>query len=206
MLITISRWPVLQKVRHRTLKALCLLVNIRFQVLFHSPPGVLFTVPSRYLFAIGHQGVFSLGRWSSRLHTRFLVSRATLSNLIFSIFNYEAFTLCRLSSQIIRLILNILYVNLGFVPFARRYLGYRFFFLFLGLIRCFSSPGFPSLYYFIHIKIHLMWVSPFGYLRVVACLQLTVAFRSLPRPSSALGAKAFTLCSCLFDLFFLLEF
>ena len=28
--------------------ALRLLVDIRFQVLFHSPPGVLFTVPSRY--------------------------------------------------------------------------------------------------------------------------------------------------------------
>ena len=28
--------------------ALSLLVSIRFQVLFHSPPGVLFTVPSRY--------------------------------------------------------------------------------------------------------------------------------------------------------------
>ena len=27
---------------------LCLLVSIWFQVLFHSPPGVLFTVPSRY--------------------------------------------------------------------------------------------------------------------------------------------------------------
>ena len=30
------------------LSGLRLLVNIRFQVLFHSPPGVLFTVPSRY--------------------------------------------------------------------------------------------------------------------------------------------------------------
>ena len=27
---------------------LCLLVSSRFQVLFHSPPGVLFTFPSRY--------------------------------------------------------------------------------------------------------------------------------------------------------------
>ena len=27
---------------------LCLLVSTRFQVLFHSPPGVLFTFPSRY--------------------------------------------------------------------------------------------------------------------------------------------------------------
>ena len=45
---TVTRRPVLQKVRHRARAALCLLVNIRFQVLFHSPPGVLFTVPSRY--------------------------------------------------------------------------------------------------------------------------------------------------------------
>ena len=30
------------------LDVLCLLVSKRFQVLFHSPPGVLFTVPSRY--------------------------------------------------------------------------------------------------------------------------------------------------------------
>ena len=30
------------------LSGLRLLVGIRFQVLFHSPPGVLFTVPSRY--------------------------------------------------------------------------------------------------------------------------------------------------------------
>ena len=30
------------------LNSLCLLVNIGFQILFHSPPGVLFTFPSRY--------------------------------------------------------------------------------------------------------------------------------------------------------------
>ena len=44
---------------------------------FHSPPGVLFTFPSRYWFAIGRQGVFSLGRWSSRIPARFPVSRGT---------------------------------------------------------------------------------------------------------------------------------
>src|SRR5699024_8247860 len=33
---------------------LCLLVGIWFQELFHSPPGVLFTFPSRYWFTIGH--------------------------------------------------------------------------------------------------------------------------------------------------------
>ena len=60
------------------LKSLCLLVNIGFQILFHSPPGVLFTFPSRYCFAIGHQVVFSLWGWSPNIHTRFPVSRTTL--------------------------------------------------------------------------------------------------------------------------------
>ena len=56
---------------------LCVLVNIGFQVLFHSPPGVLFTFPSRYCFTIGHQVVFRLGWWSTLLHTKFLVFGAT---------------------------------------------------------------------------------------------------------------------------------
>ena len=43
-----TRRSVLQKVRYRAFIALYLLVNAGFQVLFHSPPGVLFTFPSRY--------------------------------------------------------------------------------------------------------------------------------------------------------------
>src|SRR4029078_5037474 len=39
--------------------------------------GVLFTFPSRYWFTIGHQGVFSLTRWSSQLLAGFHVSRDT---------------------------------------------------------------------------------------------------------------------------------
>ena len=57
---------------------LYLLVSTRFQVLFHSPPGVLFTFPSRYCFSIGHQVVFRLGRWSSHVPTGFHVSGGTL--------------------------------------------------------------------------------------------------------------------------------
>src|SRR5213592_4506206 len=53
------------------------IVGNRFQVLFHSPPGVLFTFPSRYLSAIGHQGIFRLSRWSCQIHTGFLGPRAT---------------------------------------------------------------------------------------------------------------------------------
>src|SRR5699024_10296720 len=36
------------------INGLRLLVSARFQVLFHSPSGVLFTFPSRYWFTIGH--------------------------------------------------------------------------------------------------------------------------------------------------------
>ena len=57
--------------------ALRLLVDIRFQVLFHSAPAVLFTFPSRYWFAIGLSGVFSLTGWSRQIHAEFLVLRAT---------------------------------------------------------------------------------------------------------------------------------
>ena len=64
------------------INVLCVLVNIRFQVLFHSPPGVLFNFPSRYCFTIGHQGVFSLTRWSSLFHTGFLVSCTTLDTTV----------------------------------------------------------------------------------------------------------------------------
>ena len=39
--------------------------------------GALFTFPSRYLCTIGHQGVFRLRRWSSRIHTEFHGLRAT---------------------------------------------------------------------------------------------------------------------------------
>ena len=53
------------------------LVGTRFQVLFHSPPGVLFTFPSRYSSAIGHQEVFRLDGWSRQIHTGFLGPRAT---------------------------------------------------------------------------------------------------------------------------------
>ena len=45
---TAARRTVLQKVRGHTLIVLPQLVGTGFQVLFHSPPGVLFTFPSQY--------------------------------------------------------------------------------------------------------------------------------------------------------------
>jgi hypothetical protein len=56
-------------------------------------------------------------------------------------------------------------------------------------------PGLPSATLWIQVEIlrnYPEWVAPFGDPRVKACLRLTEAFRSLPRPSSTPGAKAFT--------------
>ena len=75
--VIVTRRFILQKARCHTFIVLQLLVSTRFQVLFHSPPGVLFTFPSRYCFTIGRQVVFSLRRWSSQIQTGFLVSRPT---------------------------------------------------------------------------------------------------------------------------------
>ena len=48
MPVNVTRRTVLQKVRGCSYKELPQLVNTGFQVLFHSPPGVLFTFPSQY--------------------------------------------------------------------------------------------------------------------------------------------------------------
>ena len=60
---------------------LSVLVGTGFQVLFHSPPGVLFTFPSQYYYTIGHWVVFRLGGWSPRIPTGFHVSGGTLDSV-----------------------------------------------------------------------------------------------------------------------------
>ena len=87
--------------------------------------------------------------------------------------------------------------GLGLAGFARRYSRHRCFFLFLRLLRCFSSPGSPP--YVMDWRTDtrglLVWVSPFRDLRIDGYLLLPAAFRSLSRLSSALSAKASTLRS-----------
>ena len=82
----------------------CLRV-VRFQVLFHSPPGVLFTFPSRYWFTIGLSEVFSLARWSSRIPTDFHLFRGTWERSSESRrrFAYRTFTFCGSPFQRIQL-------------------------------------------------------------------------------------------------------
>ena len=71
------------------------------------------------------------------------------------------------------------------------------FFLFLRVLRCFSSPRSPrTAMYSLHAdRGSLCRVSPFRYLRIIGYLLLPEAFRSLSRLSSALSAKASTLRS-----------
>ena len=53
--------------------------------------------------------------------------------------------------------------GLGSSPFARHYLGNHYCFLFLRVLRCFSSPGLPSLR---NNRSSTCWVVPFGNLRI----------------------------------------
>ena len=95
-------------------------------------------------------------------------------------------------------------VGLGSSAFARRYSQNRCFFLFLRLLRCFSSPGSPP--YVMDWRMDdtssSYRVSPFRHLRIKDYLHLPAAFRSLSRLSSALSAKASTLRSYSLDLLF----
>ena len=101
----------MQKVRRHPLSALLPtiglrpLVSVRFQVLFTQLKAVLFIVQSPYWFTIGHRGVFSLGRWSARLHAEFHELRATLVRLStpISAFIYGTVTLCGGPSQALQL-------------------------------------------------------------------------------------------------------
>ena len=61
----------------------------------------------------------------------------------------------------------------------------------------FQFPGFASAAYgFSGGYLLAEWVAPFGDPRIKACSRLPKAFRSVPRPSSPLGAKASTRCPC----------
>ena len=80
--------------------------------------------------------------------------------------------------------------GLGSSHFARHYSGNHYYFLFLRVLRCFSSPGSPPVLLRDNISSRY-WVVPFGNLRINSYLRIPAAYRSLLRPSSPLRAKAF---------------
>ena len=157
----------MQKARRQAGRTIALrpLVSARFQVLFHFPNGGSFHLSLTLLCAIGHQEVFSLTGWSPRIHTRFHGTGATRDIDMRQLgFAYRTITFCGGAFQNLRLphcFVTQLHLGrdacrshyppnttaaalhargLGYSHFARRYYGNRGFFLFLGLLRCFSSP------------------------------------------------------------------
>src|SRR5204863_3936058 len=90
--------------------------------------------------------------------------------------------------------------GLGWPDFARRYFRDRGCFLFLRVMRCFSSPGLLPALARRMIGLATDRVSPFGNPGITACLQLPQAYRSLPRPSSPPCAKASTVRPYALDL------
>ena len=129
-----------------------------FRVCFTPLLEVLFTFPSRYLCAIGLSVVFSLAGGSPRIPAEFLVLRGTqvppggqvrisrkgLSPAMATlscVFRYAS--LPALPAVLQPRALPQDNPGLGSCAFARHYLRNRCYFLFLRVLRCFSSPGSP---------------------------------------------------------------
>ncbi len=194
------------------------LVNTGFQVLFHSPPGVLFTFPSQYYALSVTKEYLALGGGPPSFpqdSTCLVVLRVLLASLPIPLTGLSpclvglpsSILLCSAKAFLQPLTPPCSHGGLGSFLFARRYYGNHGCFLFLRLLRCFSSPGSPrgAIRDFHPSLPRGAWdlpmrVSPFRYPRIVGYLLLPAAFRSLSRLSSALSAKASTLCSFLLNL------
>ena len=91
---------------------------------------------------------------------------------------------------------------MGSSPFARHYSGSRGFFPFLRVLRCFSSPACLTLPYVFRQEYARITTRRFPHSEILGSTDgqlLPEAYRSRPRPSSALGAKASTVCPCSLD-------
>ena len=165
---------------------------------------MLFTFPSRYWYTIGLSGVFSLAGWSRRIRAEFLVLRVTqdttkshcasitglspsvmeLSRTFFSHVEYHGVVLLppiRIATNEVWALPRSLATTGGIIVY----------FLFLGVLRCFSSPRLPH-YLCNDNSPSDCWVVPFGNLGIKGYLLLPQAYRSLSRPSSPPRAKAST--------------
>ena len=172
-----------------------LLVGIRFQVSFTPLIGVLFTFPSRYSFAIGHQGVLRLGEWSPHLQTGFHVSRPTQGHTRF---------LPVRDSHPLRSPFpersGSYACATGLVRFRSPLLTESRLMSFPPATEMFQFAGFASRPYGFRSRSPCGGVAPFGDPRIKECSPLPAAYRSVLRPSSPLGAKASTKCPSTLDL------
>ena len=102
---------------------------------------MLFTFPSRYWFAIGLSGVFSLALL--RIPLRFIRVHVRSCHALWRHFPEPSIPLTPCDGAVLlpRLCRNT--DGLGCSPFARHYWGNHCCFLFLRVLRCFSSPRWP---------------------------------------------------------------
>ncbi len=145
-----ARYPYRKKTLYSNI-TLPQFVNTGFQVLFHSPPGVLFTFPSQY-YALSvtkeylalRSGLRSFRQGFSCLVLLWIL----LCCLKFRLRGFHPlrpvfpgpFCYLRQITFAVRTP-KCTHLGLGSSNFARRYFRNRCFFLFLRLLRCFSSPG-----------------------------------------------------------------
>ena len=136
--------------------ALPLLVSVWFQVLFHSPRRGSFHLSLTVLVHYRSQSVFSLAGWSRQIPAGFHVSRGTQDpTKESSVFAYGAVTLSGRPFQTARLTSDFPHRGpttprspfeshgLGSSGFARHYFRNHVCFLFLWVLRWFTSPGLP---------------------------------------------------------------
>ena len=148
---------MMQKVRNRSALRHGALPACRHTVsgLFTPLAGVLFTFPSRYLFTIGQLVVFRLIGWSRQIQAGFHVSRLTWGTRQSSVsFRLRGSHPLRpafpdRSTTTPKYLLRprnprrVSSAGLACSPFARHYSGNHSCFLFLRVLRCFTSPGSP---------------------------------------------------------------
>ena len=110
---SVTRRTVLQKVRGSSYKDVPQLVNIGFQGLFHSPPGVLFSFPSQY-YALSVTKEYLALRGGPRAFPQGFSCLVVLWILLLPIaFVYGAFTLSGLTSQTVPLTIRFTYAVLN---------------------------------------------------------------------------------------------
>ena len=108
-----TRRTVLQKVRGSAYKAVPQLVNTGFQVLFHSPPGVLFTFPSQYYALSVTKEYLALEGGPSDFPQGFSCLAVLWILPLPTVFMYGAFTLSGLPSQAVPLTDQLTYAVLN---------------------------------------------------------------------------------------------
>ena len=150
--VSVARRTVLQKVRGCTHKVLPQLVDTGFQVLFHSPPGVLFTFPSQY-YALSVTKKYLALRGGPRSFRQGFSCLVLLWILLDDLgFRIRGFHSLRPDFPVRSPILRLPQRSPNPAMHASRFGLFRVrsplltesnFFLFLRVLRCFSSPGSP---------------------------------------------------------------